>query len=599
VKYTIDFQPLGRRGECQAGDSLLDCARSSGVELVNICGGGGTCGTCLVQVLEGSVSEIAEAEREFIPAEKLMQGYRLACTTFPQSDCKIGVPPESLSTQQRTQVEGLETPVAPNPAAKTYFLELTPPSLSDLRSDADRLAEKLVEQYGIRDIAFDYAVLRDLARVLRANHWRVNGVVNHCEVTAVLPENTKTLGAAIDLGTTKIAMYLMDLETGQALASKGLMNPQISYGEDIMSRIAAAQDDLKKAELLRNLVVEAFNAGLEEMCQACGQRPEQVVETVVVGNTAMHHLFLGLPVRQLGQAPYVPEICSALDIKGRDLGLHAAPGAWVHLLANIAGYVGGDHVAMLLACQVHQKDGVVLAIDIGTNTEICLANHGKLTSLSTASGPAFEGAHIQYGMRAAAGAIERFQILNGENHYQTIDNAPATGICGSGILDILAQLLIHGVVNRRGRMLAHPHVRGEGKDQEYLVVSKDAGGQEVSFTQKDIEQLQLAKGAIRTGIDVLLSRQGLTPDDIDQVIIAGAFGTYLDIGSAITIGMFPAVSASKFRQVGNAAGMGAKLALISADKRAEARELASQVAYIELAGDPNFMRVFANAMRLG
>lgn len=598
MTYSIDFEPIGRRGECKEGNSFLENARSLGVNLLNICGGEGNCGTCFIQVLGGRVSPIQDSEREYISDAKLSQGYRLACRAIPESDCKVRVPAESLSTRQRTQVEGQEVAVSPDPVAKSYFLELSPPALDDPKSDEVRVSEKLATIYGI-EACFDFGVLGDLSTVLRDNDWRINAIVHDNEVIAVLPEKDKALGVAIDLGTTKIAMYLMELETGRTLASRGLMNPQISYGEDIMTRMSAAQTNSELARHFQELIAQAFNETMTEMCVDCNQLPGHIVDLVVVGNTAMHHLFLGFPVRQLGRAPYVPEVSSALDVKARDLGLHVAPGAFVHTLPNIAGYVGADHVAMLLATGIQNKEETVLAIDIGTNTEICLAHTGSFTSLSTASGPAFEGAHIKYGMRAAPGAIERFQILDGTNKFQTIDNIPAVGLCGSGVLDVLAQLFEKGIINHRGKLMDHPLVRGAGEEKAYVIASRQGTGNELTFSQKDIEQLQLAKGAIRTGINVLLSQHGLTAGDLDEIIIAGAFGTYLDIDSAMAVGLFPAVDKSITRQIGNAAGIGAKQALISQQKRREAQALAKKIAYIELAGDPSFAKVFAKAMRLG
>jgi uncharacterized 2Fe-2S/4Fe-4S cluster protein (DUF4445 family) len=599
MKPFIDFEPVGRRGECQAGKTLLECARWLGVELVNVCGGEGTCGSCVVQVLEGEHSPVTEAELEFLTEEKLAQGYRLACRTIPASGCKVRVPVESLATPQRTQLEGLEMPVTPEPVARSFRVAMTPPSLEDPGADAERVAKALAARHGISGITFDGFMLRSLSNVLRENAWQVKVVLYNQECIAVLPETQNALGLAVDLGTTKIALYLVDLETGQTLATRGIMNPQIAYGEDIITRMAATQKDPQMTRRFQSLVVEALNAAIAEMCGECRKKPGQIVNLVVVGNTAMHHLFLGLPVRQLGRTPYVPAVSSALEVKASQLGLTCSAGATVHLLPNIAGYVGADHVAMLMAIGLQARTGVILAIDIGTNTEICLANHGSFCSLSTASGPAFEGAHIKYGMRAARGAIERFQIIDGKNRVQTIENAPAAGLCGSGILDVLAQLYTHGMVNGQGKLLDHPQVRGEGKELEYVVAEGGEAGSEVTFTQKDIEQLQLAKGAIRTGIEVLLARNGLSKDNIDEIILAGAFGTYLDVGSAIAIGLLPDIPQEKIHQVGNAAGMGAKLALISGPKREEAKELAKKVRYIELAGDPGFMRLFAKAMRLG
>ena len=599
MTHTIDFEPIGRRGECHEGETLLDHARSLGVDLVNICGGVGSCGTCLVQVLEGKISDIEDTERDFISDEKLAQGYRLACLAIPNSDCKVRVPAESLATVQRTQVEGHEIPVAPDPMVRACNLQLEPPSLQDLRDDASRIASELVQKYRLEEPSFDHRVLKNISTILRENDWDINAVVRGNEVIELFPKDVYPLGVAVDLGTTKIAMYLLELETGKTLASRGLMNPQISYGEDIMTRMSAVQGKPAAAAHFQNLIVTAFNETMVDMCSEVGRDPAHIADMVVVGNTAMHHLFLGFPVDQLGKAPYVPAVSSALDIRARDLGISIAPGAYVHTLKNIAGYVGADHVAMLLGSGMGGYSGNVLALDIGTNTEICLSHNGKMSSLSTASGPAFEGAHIKFGMRAAPGAIERFQIVNGEGKYQTIENIPPVGICGSGILDILAQLFDHDIVNQRGRMQQHPGVRGEGAAREFLIAPLTDGGSEVTFTQKDVEQLQLSKGAIRTGIDVLLSRQGLTPHDLDEVIIAGAFGTFLDVQSAITIGMLPSIPLDRVRQVGNAAGVGARQVLISREKRKEAIDLAARVEYVELAGYPDFMTFYANAMRLG
>jgi uncharacterized 2Fe-2S/4Fe-4S cluster protein (DUF4445 family) len=356
---------------------------------------------------------------------------------------------------------------------------------------------------------------------------------------------------------------------------------------------------------MQDLVVEGLNELLERLCEEAGTRPEAVAEAVVVGNTAMHHLFLRLPVRQLALAPYVPAVGRALDLKARDAGLRMACGASVHLLPNIAGYVGADHVAMLLATGMAEAEGTVLALDIGTNTEVCLAHDGGLTTTSVASGPAFEGAHIKHGMRAAEGAIEYLRITEGDDGYdvitQTIGGAPPVGLCGSGILDALAELYRVGVVGRDGRMARGPGVREvEGSREFVLVGEAERGGEAaITLTQKDVRELQLAKGAMRAGIQLLLEEEGLAEDAIDRVIIAGAFGSYIDVESAVTIGMLPDLPLDRFDQVGNAAGMGAKLALVSKEKRAEAQRIAGQADYVELSTAPAFKMAFARATYLG
>jgi len=601
MTFTLDFEPIGRRGECPSGCTILECAHSLGINIVNVCGGGRSCGSCVVQVINGEVSPIADAEREHLDNNEFARGFRLACCAHPESDCKIKIPQKSLTTPQRTQIEGQEIIIQPDPLTRTLFVELSPPTIDDLRSDADRLSDRLVADFDLETVRFDYAALKELPTILREYDWRVNVIIRNEEVVALFPAEATPLGIAVDLGTTKIAVYLIDLESGETLRSTGLMNPQIAYGEDVITRLLAAQKDPESSHKFQKIIVEAINEATAVLCQKAEKLPCHIVEFVIVGNTAMHHLILGLPVKQLGRAPYVPAVSSAIDIKAREIGLHGSAGAYLHSLPNIAGFVGADHVAMLLAVEIHKKQGVVLAVDIGTNTEICLANRGIFTSLSTASGPAFEGAHIKHGMRAAAGAIERFQIINGNHEYQTIEDSPAVGLCGSGILDVIAQLRKSGIINRRGKILDHSLVRGDGKNKEYLLVSpndQNSENAEVTITQKDIKEIQLAKGAIRTGINVLLKENNLTMNDLDQVIIAGAFGTYLDVNSAVEIGMLPDIPRESILQVGNAAGMGAKLVLISAKQREEARVLANQINYIELAGDPDFMKIFAKAMYL-
>jgi uncharacterized 2Fe-2S/4Fe-4S cluster protein (DUF4445 family) len=419
---------------------------------------------------------------------------------------------------------------------------------------------------------------------------------------AVGPVSGRQLGLAVDLGTTKIAGYLIDLNSGQALGADGRMNPQISHGEDIISRITGAVKSTTEASQLQKLVVDAITELATELCAEVKASTEEIVEAVVVGNTAMHHLFLGLPVKQLASSPFVAAINAAVDIRSRDLGIPIAAGAYVHLLPNIAGFVGADHVAMLLATKTQWTAGAQLAIDIGTNTEVSLIAGDRITCASCASGPAFEGGHIKDGMRAASGAIERLRIEDGKIEYQTIEGVPAVGICGSGIFDALAQFYRHGIIDRHGRMQDdHPQVRTRKKQREFVLVSKQErnGRPPIVITQQDIRELQLAKAAIQTGIQVLLKANDLSEDELSQVIIAGAFGSYIDVASAITIGMLPSLPLNRFRQVGNAAGMGAKLALVSLSKRTEAQHIAAQAEYIELSTDPNFTEAFINASYLG
>jgi len=380
------------------------------------------------------------------------------------------------------------------------------------------------------------------------------------------------------------------------------MNPQIAYGEDIMARLNFALADPGDAARLADLVIDALNALAAELSAEVGAAAGDIWEIVVVGNTAMHHLLLGLPVEQLAQAPYLPAVQRSLDVKARDLGLRVAVGSYLHLLPNIAGYVGADHVAMILATRIFETERTVLALDIGTNTEICLAHQGALTCLSCASGPAFEGAHIEHGMRAAPGAIERVRIADGKVAWQTIGDLPPAGICGSGILDAVAGLCLNGIVDANGRMMAHPRVLGSGSRRAFLLVTAAERGNDrpaLTVSQRDVCELQLAKAAIRTGIEVLLEGRGIAAAEIDQVIIAGAFGSYIDIASAMTVGLLPHLPIERVRQVGNAAGMGAKLSLKSVAQRGLAQTFAPQIHYIELASHPRFAEHFARSLVFG
>ena len=595
--YSIDFEPVGRRGNCEESQSLLECARQLSVDIVSVCGGVGVCERCKVQVVSGQVSAPSLDEEASLSSRELEQGYRLACQTYPLSDVKVHVPPESLTALQRTQVEGLEIDVEPEPPVRSLDVQMTPPTLKDPRADDRTLWMALAAQHGVQAGSIDIAVQQELSQHLRSLDWRVRLAVRASEIVAIGSLTKKWLGLAVDIGTTKIAGYLLDMQTGQTLASKGLMNPQISYGEDVVARIAAASRSPEGASHLQRLLTDALSQLAEDLCAEIRASAEEIVEAVVVGNTAIHHLFLRLPVRQLGQAPYVPAVRAGLDIKGRDLGLRIAPGAYVHLLPNIAGYVGADHVAMLLATRLAQADGVRVAIDIGTNTEICLISHGKMTSVSCASGPAFEGAHIKYGMRAAPGAIEHLRLSGDKLDYQTIGGVAPVGVCGSGLLDTVAQLRLNGVLDRHGRMGTHARVRVNNGMPEFVIVPEEErpGQDAIAISQHDVRELQLAKAAIRLGIQALVEAAGFKEEDIEQVIVAGAFGTFIDVESAVRIGMFPDIPLERYQQVGNAAGTGARLALISLSQRAEAERIALLDDYIELASVPGFNRKFAEA----
>lgn len=610
----VDLQPVGRRVEVRAETTVLDAARQAGVELVAICGGEGVCGTCLVRQASGQLSAPTLTEEAELGTAALQQGMRLACQAQVLGDVRIEIPPESLTTAQRLQIEGQETAVQVHPVVIPLDVSLPGPTLEDLRSDLTRLRAALVEQgypsSGAAPLKFSQPLLVDLSNQLRrwqhADRWRARLALRGDEVVAALPPGAPLFGLAVDVGTTKVAAYLVELENGGTVAKQGAMNPQIAYGEDVISRIHYANEHTEGAATLQRRLVETLNNLLAELCAKVQADPEQVVEAVVVGNTAMHHIFARLPLRQLGLAPYVASVSDALEIPAAQLGLQLANGAYVYLPPNIAGYVGADHVAMLLGAGLvnetaHPLDETVLALDIGTNTEISLFHQGRHWSCSCASGPAFEGAHIADGMRAAPGAIERVHIHGEAVWLHTIHEQPAVGICGSGILDAVAELLKNGLLGPRGNF-TNTHSRLDmmnGRGAFVLAPGPESGtGQPVVVRREDINEIQLAKGAIRAGIDVLLQHAGIPAEAIERFLVAGAFGTYLDVESAIAIGMFPDLPRERFSQIGNAAGAGARQLLVSRRLRQAVTAVADEVEYIELAKSPYFMKTYMNALAL-
>jgi uncharacterized 2Fe-2S/4Fe-4S cluster protein (DUF4445 family) len=599
MSYNIEFEPVGRRGECGPEKNLLEDARYLGVGLVSICGGFGKCKACKIRIMKGSVSEPTSTELEFYSSEQIKEGWRLACLTHPKSDLVIHVPPESLTTLQRMQVESHNIPTATSPAVQCYHIRMSEPTFKDLRSDSTRVFEALEKEHGVICKEIDIEVLRNISLNLRNSYWKSLAFVRKEEVIS-LDAGGKTLGLAVDVGTTKIAGYLLDMESGQTLASKGIMNPQISYGEDITSRMHHALKSEEEALLLQKTVINGVNSLAADLCAEINARVTDIIDACMVGNTAIHHLFFKLPVYPLCYPPFNAAVQEALDVKARDMGLKLAPGAYVHVMPNIAGFVGADHVSMLVAIDALNIMDPTLAIDIGTNTEVSLISNGNIFSASCASGPAFEGGHISCGMRAASGAIERVRLEDEKVQLKIINDAAPIGICGSGIIDSIAQLFDVGVLDESGRMKAdHAGVRTNAIGKEFVLYSGNGDNPDVVITQKDIREVQLGKGAIRAGIQILLDRAGIKEEDLKKVYIAGAFGTYIDVANAMLLGMLPVLPLDHFSQVGNAAGLGARQSLISTKKRDMEKAIAKRMQYIELAGTSTFNKTFLQTQYLG
>jgi len=479
--------------------------------------------------MAGELSSISTNERDHFDDDSLHAGWRLACQASVCGDVTIAIPADSLTSQQRVQVESEAINVAVDPAAA----------------------------------------------------------------------GTGAIGLAVDLGTTKLAGYLVNLETGETIAQHGAMNPQIAYGEDVISRISYASKSDECRQQLTKAVLDGISRLADKLCEQARVRRDRIARVVIAGNTAMHHLFAGLPVEQLGRAPYQPARTKASDSSATQSGLEFSDGMTLYTPPNVAGYVGGDHVAMLLGVDIQSCAAPTLAIDIGTNTELTLKVDGRLLTCSCASGPAFEGAHIHQGMRAAPGAIERVLLHDGAIQFYTIDRRPACGICGSGILDAIAVLLDSEVLDARGNFRkGQAGVRLKQGGPEFVLADAgvSANETEITVSRQDICEIQLAKAAIRAGIDVLLESAGVEPAALNEFLIAGAFGSYLDPRSAIRIGLFPNIPMERIRQVGNASGLGARQMVASAAKRREAELLASRIEYIELTNHPRFHERFVNGM---
>ena len=597
--FTIDFEPVGRRVTVNAEASLLSAAQDAGVDISAVCGGIGVCQDCKIRCMSGELSDIQLVERDAFSVEELEHGWRLACQAYPRSDLKIEIPPESMTTSQRLQIEGTLREVPLYPGVRVQPVTLPEPGLHDLRADWERFSETFSAASPNSD-PVDLAVLTQFSTQMRKLDWRGDVLVSENDkVIGFLPSGSPYYGLAVDIGTTKMAAFLINLQTGGTAAKLGAMNPQIAYGEDVVARISFANQGESYRLILQTRLVETLNTMVADLCERVGIQAHQIVDFVVVGNTAMHHLFAGLSVRQLGQAPYVAAVRQAIQFFAREIGLAGAPGARVYMPPNIAGYVGADHVAMLLASDLESKGGIGLALDIGTNTEISLSREGRLLSCSCASGPAFEGAHIHAGMRAVPGAIERARFYDGDWHVSTVDDQPPVGICGSGILDVVAALLESGQIDATGRFTKNTfrQVAFEKGGAFVLVPGKDTGtGEDILVTRGDIREIQLAKAAIRAGVNALLRASHTREDEIDHFVVAGAFGTYLYLDSAVQIGMFPRLPRDRYHQIGNAAGAGAQEMLVSLPSRVEAESILDRMSYIELTTDPGFMESYVDSM---
>ncbi|NMB62074.1 MAG: DUF4445 domain-containing protein [Chloroflexi bacterium] len=600
IPFSIEFQPIGIRLVCSEPLTLLDAARQAGIQLQSTCGGKGTCGRCALIILEGDGGPVTRNEEIFRKGGILKPDERLACETIVQSDTKVFIPSSSFEKAQILQTEGNLKQIVINSPIHIETLHLKQPDLAHPLSDHHNIIETH-SQLNFENDDSALRVLRSAATIIRTGNWEAFAVCNHDYITHIVKERPKLkLGAAVDIGSTKIACYLLDLTNGNTLTVKGVPNPQIAYGEDIMARLGFAMQSDSSQKHLHDLTMDAINQAINTLCHELGIASETIMDFCLVGNTAMHHFLLDLPSRSLATSPFTPVIDQELYVSTTEIGIEGMPGSKAFIPGPIAGFVGSDHLAFLLSEEFGKTGAVKLGIDIGTNTEIALQKGKRIVSCSTASGPAFEGAHIRFGMRAAPGAIEHVHITrDGTVKCDVIGETQASGICGSGILDAISEMKQSGILNTRGRLdLNHPRVCfGEYNVRYFPLIAADKDQREISISQKDIDQILLAKGAIRSGISILMDHLQVKPEDIEEIIIAGAFGSYLNPYHAIQIGMLPEVDLSRIRAVGNAAGAGAKMMLVSETARSEASELAHRIEHLELNTYPDFDMFFVDGIR--
>ncbi|GAB4457600.1 MAG: ASKHA domain-containing protein [Anaerolineales bacterium] len=647
-KHTIILQPSGRRGQVEEGTSVRTAARELGVEIESICAENATCGKCMVLIEEGRfekynidskrdhLSPVSTEEANYFKRRpKLLKDkgwevgqVRLSCQAKIRGDVLINVPEESRGNKQIVRKTARERQIEIKPAIRKYLVSMSPPTLERPIADWERLAKGLETSMALvrgaeeklprwHELKIDYQCLRTLSKTLREAKWQVTvSVWNDREVIQVQPGYVEdSYGAAVDIGSTTVALYLCNLRTGELLAAESEMNPQIVYGEDVMSRIQYTIEHPDGLEKLHKAIIATLNKLLKQAVKTANEqmgklaneqgeklRVEDVLEVVIVGNSTMHHLVLNLPPKDLGLAPFVPAIHESVDVKARELGLQINPSGNVHVLPTIASFVGADTSAMILAEEPHKQDENWLLIDVGTNAELVLGNRKRLVCTSTPTGPALEGAHVEYGMRAAPGAIERVHIdektleprykIVGEEEWKT---GRAKGICGSAIIDAVAELFRAEIVDSRGRFrkeLKSKRVREGESGWEYVIAwaEETSIGRDIPITQQDVRQIQLAKAALFTAARTLLKRMNL--QNPDKIILAGGFGSYIDKEKAMLIGLIPDCPLENVYAVGNAAGDGARIALLNIEKRVEIDSVTRRVERFELPTDPEFQNQF-------
>lgn len=630
----VIFTPSGKRGNFPVGTPILTAARQLGVDLDSVCGGRGICSKCQitpsfgafpkhgVTVAETALSEWNAVEQRYDDKRGLQKGRRLGCQATVQSDVVIDVPETSQVHKQVVRKRAEARDITLNPSIRLYYVEVQEPDMHDPSGDLERLVAALRADWDLPDLNADLTVFTSLQKSLRKGDWKVTCAVNLLDnrIMQIWPGfyEGSIYGIAVDLGSTTIAGHLCDLQTGEVVASSGLMNPQIRFGEDLMSRVSYSMmnpgGDVEMTASVREGMNQLFDAVAEE----AGIDKSLIMDAVFVCNPVMHHLFLGIDPFELGQAPFALATSNALSLKARDLDLTLHPQARTYILPCIAGHVGADAAAVALSEAPNKSDDLVLVVDVGTNAEILLGNREKVLACSSPTGPAFEGAQISSGQRAAPGAIERveidpvtkeprFQVIGSElwsddpGFAEAIAGTGVTGICGSGIIEVIAEMRLAGIVDGPG-LIGSPEQTGtkrcflDGRTHAYKLWEDAETGQVISVTNPDIRAIQMAKAALYSGARLLMDKFGV--DTVDRVVLAGAFGAHISPKHAMVLGMIPDAPLEKVTSAGNAAGTGARIALLNTQARSEIEDTVHKIHKVETAIEPRFQEHFVNASNI-
>ncbi|TYC63431.1 DUF4445 domain-containing protein [Rhodobacterales bacterium] len=629
----VVFQPSGRRGTFPVGTPLLDAARSLGVYVESVCGGRGICGRCQISVSEGTFAKekltsaadhldaASEAEIRYAQLRSLATDRRLSCQAKILGDLVVDVPTDAQTNRQVVRKRAEARQIEPDSAISLVSVTIDEPDMETPRGDTDRLREALVSATGLADLTVDPVLLPRVQAILRKGGWSVTAAIHQDRgalptLVALWPEEKQAVyGLAVDIGSTTIAAHLCNLQSGRTVSSAGTSNPQIRFGEDLMSRVSYVQMNPSKLPDLTKAVRDAINALVGKLVGDVGAERSDVLDATFVGNPVMHHLFLGIDPVELGGAPFALAASDAMVLNARDLDLELNPGARVYMLPCIAGHVGADAAAATLAEGPNKLDEITLLVDVGTNAEIVLGNRKRLLAASSPTGPAFEGAEISSGQRAAPGAIERIRIdgetleprykvigvdewSDEDGFAEKVDSVGVTGICGSGIIEAVAEMYLAGLITEDGVIdgaMAErtSRIRAQGRTFSYLIAED---GVEISILQTDIRAIQLAKGALYAGVKLLQDKLGTS--HLDRIRLAGAFGSYIDPRYAMILGLLPDCPLAGVTGVGNAAGTGARMALCNRAYRRDIEKTVREIEKIETALEPKFQEHFVNAMAL-